>query len=589
MNLSNSRLLPFVKSNSTRFFYLAGLIFLVWVLISFSNKDHRAYTAGGDVEWPQYQHDAQNSGYTSVQVDPSYSFGWAKLDDDDDNTITDFVSQPNSSITDSLSMPVEDFIPNMVVSNNVQPVVAQDSVFIGSMYGKAYSFDALDGSTNWSYQTGAPIMGSAAYESSVVMFGSLDGNIYGFNPTNGTLLWTRPVNGPVSAHLKVYGGYLYIGTRAGWFYKINVTDGSIAWQYRVAIPGDAGSPFGGSAIVAPAAIASDNSKVFFLSENMRTYALNVSNGSVSWISDVMYGQSTVLSVPVIHDGALYLYTHSSLLGAEEASTAVEDLYDTNIRSYSGGSYTEHITPDPGQSLDEARIEAETTLLRAYFDTDPNQQVLSAFDLADGSYPYLERIPMGRVSGNNWAPIPPISTPDGLLTYWRSSFGSLFQDSPAFGTDFCPDLSYLDTTTGTRINISTDVSSGKACPELDNGFLLTMGGDRLYMQNSFRGTWTIDMSAGESGDVEGTLRRLTATFAKWDYGDFRGWGYDFIYYGNDTAPPETTIDIRPVKPFDSTVYHGGIVPAQVNGQKILVLNENGTDVGMTAGVVVINGN
>jgi hypothetical protein len=170
--------------------------------------------------------------------------------------------------------------------------------------------------------------------------------------------------------------------------------------------------------------------------------------------------------------------------------------------------------------------------------------------------------MGRVTGNNSAPFPPVIHPThGPMLYWRSRTSTLLTPGPAFGTSYCPDISGMDPTTGDRIKIS--LSTTTACPELDNGFWLTLGGDILYLQNPFRGVKTISLTTG-------TGRNVLSQMAKFDYGDFRAASYDIILFGNDSSVYPYTEDPRPAIASKPASGNSALSIASINGTGYLYM-------------------
>lgn len=129
-----------------------------------------------------------------------------------------------------------------------------------------------------------------------------------------------------------------------------------------------------------------------------------------------------------------------------------------------------------------------TAIRNYYYVIPSsstnharQQVFHVFSETNGNYLFSEPVPIGRVTGNNYTQFPPIGTKYVQTMYWRSSFATLLQDTYSFGTLYCPEISSMNTTNGDRIPIYRSAGSS-FCPELDNGFFLNVGGDKMYMQN-----------------------------------------------------------------------------------------------------------
>jgi hypothetical protein len=70
-------------------------------------------------------------------------------------------------------------------------------------------------------------------------------------------------------------------------------------------------------------------------------------------------------------------------------------------------------------------------------------------------------------------------------------------------------------------------------------------------------------------------------AHWDCGNFRGWGFNIIYYGNDGQPDCTTVEPRPPKAFQDSIGFSGVAIASINGTPMLYVNE--PDAGFIVGI------
>ncbi|MCA9917803.1 MAG: PQQ-binding-like beta-propeller repeat protein [Anaerolineales bacterium] len=72
------------------------------------------------------------------------------------------------------------------------PLVVGDKLYAGSRDGKLYAITisgANTGQLAWSYQTGGPILFSAAYNNGTLYFASNDSHAYALNATTGALVW----------------------------------------------------------------------------------------------------------------------------------------------------------------------------------------------------------------------------------------------------------------------------------------------------------------------------------------------------------------------------------------------------------------
>ena len=72
------------------------------------------------------------------------------------------------------------------------PLVVGDKLYAGNRDGKMYAINISGPNTGklaWSYQTGGPVLYSAAYNNGVVYFASNDSHAYALNANNGSLVW----------------------------------------------------------------------------------------------------------------------------------------------------------------------------------------------------------------------------------------------------------------------------------------------------------------------------------------------------------------------------------------------------------------
>lgn len=214
-------------------------------------------------EWPQVQRDAQRTGHSPETLGANLEVAWT-----------------------------HPFQPEKV-HPQVQAIVYQGSVFVGTEMGTMYSLNAQVGTEQWAYDVGAPILNSVAAGDGRVYFGAMDGAIYALDASNGTLDWRSELDwrlgfstAPVLADNKVM-----IGGRNGVFYALDPQTGVTVWEH------DVGSPVLQTA-------AWDDGRAYFGAMDMRVYAINTNDGSLSWRTDVLDGMAYKDYWPVIHDGAV---------------------------------------------------------------------------------------------------------------------------------------------------------------------------------------------------------------------------------------------------------------------------------------------
>ena len=500
-----------------------------------------------NTDWTQFQHDAQHTGRTTVSVTPNYKITWAWADKN--HIVKNFTSPAGKNITDGFE---QGFQYTVMFSGQMQPIIAGGKTYFGAMNGIMYAVDALTGDNKWDYATAGPILASAGYDNGVLVFGSMDGRIYGLDADTGTYKWDYPTGAGINTPPVIANGVAYLGSRDGKMYAVNTSTGALVWSYATKVyPDDVNSPFNSSPIVAPPVLSEDGQTLLFGAENMFFYALNTTNGQHKWNPKKLIGQSFLYGWPVVKGDKVITQTMSSLPGVEFLMESVLDGL-----------------PD-GVAWDQ-----EETAILNWLNQNPHQKSMYVFDIATGNEPF--QVAMGRVTGQNYtAHSPVVDNQNRLLTYWRTRDAYFFADVACFGTKYCPDFSAMDLTTGDRIRL-TNSSGNKLAPELDNGFQPTIGGNYVYFSNHFRGTHAINLT-------NGTLTRLTTQSAKWDCGDFRAWGFQIIYFGNDTEPDCTSNNAKPQSAYNNSTGFAGIAIATTNGRSLLYVNEG--DVGI---IVAIEG-
>ncbi len=518
-----------------------------WIATSLAFKVNQTTGTPSATDWPQLQHDSQHTGRTTVTVNPNYSVAWAWFDKT--HIVTNFgAGGTNKSLTDGFGT---GYVSTVHFAGQVQPIIANNMAYFGSMNGTMYAVDSATGTNKWDFTSGGPILGTAAFDQGIVIFASMDGKVYGLNGTTGAQVWQITTNGPVSAAPVIMNGTIYIGSRGGSMYALDVLTGIQKWKYDVRDPA---GKFNNAVILAPAALSEDGATVVFGAENMNVYALNTSDGSEKWTPKAIVGQSFNYSWPVIKGNDIIIQPVSSMGGTEYLMESVLD----------------------GISATPSWTEEKTAVLN-WLNQNPHQKGTYVFDVNTGNEPF--QVAMGRVEGENYPPFPPVvDNSNKIWMFWHSKVASAFKNPGSFGTKYCSDMSVMNPTTGDRSllpNQYTDPLSGSrmGCPEQDNGFQPTIGGNWMYLHNTFRGIKALNVTNGSNRGVAGI----------WECNDGgcgnRGgmgdgfWGSQIIYYGNDSAGSTTTTDPRPYVSYIPAIGFNGITVANAsNGIPMLYVNE-----------------
>lgn len=220
---------------------------------------------GDPANWAQVQSDPQHSGFVPVVLGTNFPIRWTHA-----------------------------FQPEKVYPQ-VQAIVANGRVFVGTENGNLYAFQASNGAQIWKFSPGAPILNSVGVAGDVVIFGCMDGAVYGVNATNGQQIWRQALSGRLgfSTAPVIANSLAMLGGRNGVFYALDVSSGALRWQY------DAGAPILQTA-------AWDNNRVFFGTMAMFFYALDTNNGALLWKSLRLPGIALKDYWPVVLNNLIYV-------------------------------------------------------------------------------------------------------------------------------------------------------------------------------------------------------------------------------------------------------------------------------------------
>lgn len=319
----------------------------------------------------------------------------------------------------------------------------QDEGDIGcgaTMAGKYVLYDntkgiikALDSSTGnevWRFATRGKTFSTPAVSGNRVVVGSSDGYIYCLSLKEGKLLWKFKCSKSVLASPVILNGIAYCGTSDHIFRAIRIKDGKLVWQFdRVkgfveckpyidkeqVVFGDWGNTLyslnpktgelqwtwtvNGSRMLSPAAVypVKANGKIFFVTPERKTYALDAATGKQLWRGDGGR-ESIALSVD---KSKIYV---KNMFGKMHAfSTTADDCQTVWEAKIPGMGY--EIGPTP------CACEGDNV----FMPTDKgNLYCLSA---ADGSVKWVHKISVALI--NNIVPLPGhkllLSTMDGIVT------------------------------------------------------------------------------------------------------------------------------------------------------------------------------
>jgi outer membrane protein assembly factor BamB len=288
--------------------------------------------------WPMYNHDLQNSGYSSADAPDTGVMKWIF------NVHSDMCSPAvyNGMVyvgdgygnVYCLNMDTSEIIWEFQAGGSIQPrvtpTIADGKLFIGSENGKVFCLNAetgkeiwmyeigewvesspavidgrvyvgaydnklycLDGETGgkiWDYPTGGSIITSPAFDEGNIFFGSFDKKVYCLNALTGTKLWDYETNDIIqSTSPSISAGKLFIGSDDDNLYCLDAVTGDKIWDYTTT--GD---------IHSTPALA--YSYVYFGSEDGNMYCIDAETGDKIWAYNA---GNVVHSSPSVADDKIY--------------------------------------------------------------------------------------------------------------------------------------------------------------------------------------------------------------------------------------------------------------------------------------------
>jgi len=160
------------------------------------------------------------------------------------------------------------------IKSSANWIVAPDGrsrhVLIGSYDFKLYSFDAVTGRSNWVYETGNYINGTAAISGGLTAFGGCDAIVHVVDVVNGRKLREIEAGAYIAASGAMDAGHLYVGHYENELLSVDVVKGAVDWRYR-----DRAFPFMSSPAVT-------TNRVIVGSRDKRLHCVDRADGKGVW-------------------------------------------------------------------------------------------------------------------------------------------------------------------------------------------------------------------------------------------------------------------------------------------------------------------
>jgi outer membrane protein assembly factor BamB len=117
-------------------------------------------------------------------------------------------SSPDAELTPPLALAWKFRTGAAVVGG---PVVARDTVYMGSKDGRLYALEADRWGERWRFRASGEIHASPAYADGVVVFTDTKGKLYGVNAATGDLLWDKTLHSVTSSSPVFADGRVWLG------------------------------------------------------------------------------------------------------------------------------------------------------------------------------------------------------------------------------------------------------------------------------------------------------------------------------------------------------------------------------------------
>jgi len=208
-------------------------------------------------------------------------------------------------------------------------VVADGTLFLGSIEGRLIAVSIADGARQWSEPltasgstggfgcaaspAGVAIYGTPAVAGDLVYIGGYNGKIYAFDSSSLQKRWVYPpegnlqpiVGGPVVASGKVYFGCYDSDDKVGKVYALNADTGVKVWE---------SSPAGGKIWSTPVI---DDETVYISSFDKKVYALDANTGEKKWETFEVGG--AIASTPLVYNNTVYFGSFDRYLYAVDVA------------------------------------------------------------------------------------------------------------------------------------------------------------------------------------------------------------------------------------------------------------------------------
>ncbi len=186
-----------------------------------------------------------------------------------------------------------------------QPLVTNDSVYVGDLSNTFYKLDRDTGELEWTFSgSKGYFIGKAAAHENLVFAPSNDGSLYALDVETGEKVWDFPTEHYLWAQPLVVDDVVYLGSMDHTMYAIAL-EGTEIWSEKMA-----------GAIVSPPVVSEDGSRLYVTSLGNEVVALDLEKGEKVW---TLATDSSVWGSPVLHEDHIFFADSEGNVYAYNAS------------------------------------------------------------------------------------------------------------------------------------------------------------------------------------------------------------------------------------------------------------------------------
>lgn len=197
------------------------------------------------------------------------------------------------------------------------PVVAGDTLYLGSASGWFYALRTSNGKIRWKQKVGA-VASAPVLAGGMIFVGTTDGMALALDVNTGKERWHYQSRGPIGQPPVLAGDYVVFANEADQVVALEAVSGKYKWQYKAETPEE-------YTLRGHAGIAVDGDTIFTGFSNGTLVALRKETGSVAWSSSLKGEAERFVDVdatPLVLGDRIYATSSSSGIFALDKATGL---------------------------------------------------------------------------------------------------------------------------------------------------------------------------------------------------------------------------------------------------------------------------